>query len=172
MEGYQDWLAHHGIKGMEWGKRNGPPYPLDDGQRSGKENKLNPTSRSSKKLAKEGQNNRFKRNRAKKKEKKLMANGNKLAETHARLEDMTRELTSGVKPGSRILVPTDVKKMYSDLLYEYEKAIDEIIKNYGDNYSSRVITKNGEDYIETLIFDKETNNWFESELKLLNQFNK
>ena len=22
------YLAHHGIKGMKWGKRNGPPYPL------------------------------------------------------------------------------------------------------------------------------------------------
>lgn len=23
------YLAHHGIKGMHWGARNGPPYPLD-----------------------------------------------------------------------------------------------------------------------------------------------
>ena len=22
-------LCHHGIKGQKWGKRNGPPYPLD-----------------------------------------------------------------------------------------------------------------------------------------------
>ena len=25
-----DYLYHHGIKGQKWGKRNGPPYPLDD----------------------------------------------------------------------------------------------------------------------------------------------
>ena len=25
-----DFLAHHGIKGQKWGKRNGPPYPLSD----------------------------------------------------------------------------------------------------------------------------------------------
>lgn len=24
------YLAHHGIEGMRWGKRNGPPYPLSD----------------------------------------------------------------------------------------------------------------------------------------------
>ena len=23
------YLIHHGIKGQQWGKRNGPPYPLD-----------------------------------------------------------------------------------------------------------------------------------------------
>ena len=23
-----DYLAHHGVKGQSWGKKNGPPYPL------------------------------------------------------------------------------------------------------------------------------------------------
>lgn len=27
------YLEHHGIKGQEWGVRNGPPYPLDAGER-------------------------------------------------------------------------------------------------------------------------------------------
>lgn len=25
----QEYLEHHGIEGQKWGKRNGPPYPLD-----------------------------------------------------------------------------------------------------------------------------------------------
>ncbi len=37
-----EFLAHHGIKGMNWGIRNGPPYPLSsqsDGYRGGDHNK-------------------------------------------------------------------------------------------------------------------------------------
>lgn len=28
----QDFLEHHGVKGQSWGKRNGPPYPIDRGK--------------------------------------------------------------------------------------------------------------------------------------------
>lgn len=33
-------LKHHGIKGQKWGVQNGPPYPLDESQYSGKEKKF------------------------------------------------------------------------------------------------------------------------------------
>lgn len=32
-------LEHHGILGQKWGKRNGPPYPLDAGDHSAAEKK-------------------------------------------------------------------------------------------------------------------------------------
>lgn len=34
-------LSHHGILGQKWGKKNGPPYPLDPSDHSAQEKKLN-----------------------------------------------------------------------------------------------------------------------------------
>ena len=36
---HSGWIAHHGILGMRWGKRNGPPYPLGEGDHSASEKK-------------------------------------------------------------------------------------------------------------------------------------
>lgn len=36
---YQGELWHHGIKGQKWGERNGPPYPLNEGDKSSEEKK-------------------------------------------------------------------------------------------------------------------------------------
>ena len=34
-----EYLAHHGILGQRWGKKNGPPYPLDANDHSASEKK-------------------------------------------------------------------------------------------------------------------------------------
>ena len=42
---YKPILQHHGILGQEWGKRNGPPYPLRGGEYSPQEKKKIYTAR-------------------------------------------------------------------------------------------------------------------------------
>nr|DAE45039.1 MAG TPA: hypothetical protein [Bacteriophage sp.] len=39
---YNASLAHHGIKGMHWGKRNGPPYPLEYSEHTVEQKRKNP----------------------------------------------------------------------------------------------------------------------------------
>lgn len=40
-----NYLAHHGILGQKWGKKNGPPYPLDAEDHSAAEKKAEKTSK-------------------------------------------------------------------------------------------------------------------------------
>ena len=43
-ETYNNYLQHHGILGMHWGKKNGPPYPLGYSEHSSAEKSQNPKS--------------------------------------------------------------------------------------------------------------------------------
>ena len=76
---YENELAHHGILGMRWGRKNGPPYPLGAGDHSASEKKAGwfkslKAKRAAKKLNKK---------RAKSLEKARIARQKKAAEKKA-----------------------------------------------------------------------------------------
>ena len=66
-------IIHHGIENQRWHHRNGPPYPLDNSQRSVAERKANPESDSSK-----GEAPSQKPNYRPKKERETRTNSRKL----------------------------------------------------------------------------------------------
>lgn len=53
-----EYLEHHGILGMHWGRKNGPPYPLDSSVSTGK--RLKKGSGTSKRKARKQYKNRVK----------------------------------------------------------------------------------------------------------------
>ena len=51
-----NYLEHHGILGMHWGERNGPPYPLDSSAKSADEKKGRESSGAAKENYKKARN--------------------------------------------------------------------------------------------------------------------
>ena len=110
---YQDWLAHHGIKGQKWGKMHGPPYPLTDDQRSFDENQKNTTSPSAMALMRKGINSRFNRAGA------------------------VKNIHTG---GSGKLTTKEEGKNYSDTLTR-EKRMEMLKKENPDKYNKEITPK-------------------------------
>lgn len=78
-----------------------------------------------------------------------------LSYLHARLEDQTRRLTRNVPKGNKILTDSDTVKQYKETVKQFTKMHETFKKKYSSIESSP-ITRNGKDYIYTLLVDKKT----------------
>ena len=110
---YESELYHHGILGMKWGDRNGPPYPLGSSAHSARE----------KKHGTKGWTEEAKAEAKKKSYKKKDAVSKK--KTRKSAEDIVREAKTKTEVSSK-----DINKYRSEMIEKYAKSDPEKAKKY------------------------------------------
>lgn len=124
-------LYHHGIKGQEWGDRNGPPYPLDS----------NPQKQAAKKK-KVGLIQKYKNKKK----------GKQLQKAKAAKKAEREEKQSIINSGDANLVKKNVSKLSDE---ELSKAINKIelnakLNQYTGSGLKVKTAKTGADYVKTI----------------------
>lgn len=144
------YLAHHGILGQKWGKKMGPPYPLDGGDHSASEKKAGwreslDERKRDKQQRKESKlidkvSKKYGRttggetlNRYSKKSKTIKKRSKELNDIAERAKDLDlglEDLTPGTKEYKRVKSQRD--KAIREYKQRCAKITDDIIGKYGD----------------------------------------
>lgn len=128
------WIAHHGILGMHWGKRNGPPYPLGFGDHSASEKKAG-----WKKSLKKTQKSNY---------KTLKKNKNSIGNN-----DITEMVSKNVS-AERAASLKNAAKNFSKAFDKYDRQADKVFNSarktaYKETYDW--FAKNEPEYLKTII---------------------
>lgn len=109
---FSEPLQHHGIKGQKWGKRNGPPYPLDYDSHSAKQKKENP----------KGKLDNYKNNNSKKKKFSNKNIGMTVKEKNTKTK-IVAAISLGATAATAILMSKSMDSYDKDYLIELGKEI-------------------------------------------------
>ena len=127
---YSQELYHHGIEGQRWGKRNGPPYPLNSSARSFAERKA--SKKAAKKAAKQE-----KEKTARQRAKELPDDELKAQIARLKLEDEYISYSKKVNPEK----VNNGEKFVKDLCESTTKSFSDLLGQVIKEYAARTINK-------------------------------
>lgn len=121
---YREELYHHGIEGQRWGKRNGPPYPLNSSAKSFTER------RAAKKAAKKNAEQE-KTKTARQRAKELSDDELRAQIARLKLEDEYINYTKKVNPEKVKSGEKFVKDLCDSTTKSFADLLGQVIKEYG-----------------------------------------
>lgn len=133
-----NYLAHHGILGMKWGHKNGPPYPLDASDHSAAEKKAG-----YKKSLGGGRNeDLYDRKKMTRKEKRtIKKNYSSVGENYKKVLN-DKEINDQIKNTDEYKRmdehDQEIRKAYNQLQKEHPGAQLLVTKDYKDEYTKRL----------------------------------
>jgi len=139
-----EYLQHYGINGMKWGARNGPPYPLNNSQRTAKERKLNPVSEAIENYRKKAKEKAV--IVAEKAKQKAIEKKEKLAAEHARMEEEKKKYNYKALSNSELqeyITRARLEQQYRETVLPKKKDsfLLSLAKEAGTNFSRKVLNE-------------------------------
>lgn len=139
-----EYLQHYGINGMKWGARNGPPYPLNNSQRTAKERKLNPVSEAIENYRKKAKEKAV--IVAEKTKQKAIEKKEKLAAEHARMEEEKKKYNYKALSNSELqeyITRARLEQQYRETVLPKKKDsfLLSLAKEAGTNFSRKVLNE-------------------------------